>query len=96
MVYIVAQLSFRDRDAYNRYQARFMGVLRRFDGRLLAADEHPLVIEGRWDKEKVVLLSFCDKSTFQRFFDDPEYKEISKDRKSGADSIVLLVHGITA
>lgn len=69
-------------------------MLRRFDGRLLAADEHPLLIEGDWDWEKVGLLSFFDESAFRQFFDDPEYQEISKNRKSGADSIVLLVHGL--
>jgi len=95
MVYIIAQLSFRDRSVYNRYQASFMGVLRRFDGRLLAADEHPLVVEGSWDREKVVLLSFSDESAFRRFFDSPEYQEIVQDRKSGADAILLLVHGIS-
>ena len=95
MVYIIAQLTFRDRGAYNRYQASFMGVLRRFDGRLLAADEHPLVVEGSWDREKVVLLSFSDESAFRRFFDSPEYQEIVQDRKSGADAILLLVHGIS-
>ena len=36
--YVVAQLSFIDRGPYNRYQARFMDVLRKFGGRLLAAD----------------------------------------------------------
>ena len=96
MVYIIAQLSFRDRGAYNRYQASFMSVLRKFDGRLLAADEHPLVVEGIWDREKVVLLSFPDESAFRRFFEAPEYLEIAKDRKAGADTILLLVHGITS
>lgn len=95
MVYVIAQLSFKDRGAYNRYQASFMRVLRRFDGRLLAADEHPLVVEGSWDREKVVLLSFSDENAFRRFFEAPEYQEIAKDRKAGADAIVLLVQGIS-
>ena len=96
MVYIIAQLSFRDRSVYNRYQASFMGVLRRFDGRLLAADENPLVLEGSWNREKIVLLSFADESAFRRFWDAPEYLEIAKDRKSGADTVALLVHGISS
>ena len=40
-VYVVAQLTFRDRAAYARYQSRFMAVMSRYRGRLLAADEHP-------------------------------------------------------
>ena len=36
-VYVLAQLRFTDRPAYDRYQARFMDVFKRFKGRLLAA-----------------------------------------------------------
>ncbi len=95
-VYAVALLSFIEREAYNRYQARFMDVLRRFDGRLLAADECPIVIEGDWDREKVVLLSFPGEGAFRQFFDSPEYQEIAKDRRAGADTILLLIRGISS
>ena len=45
-VYVIAQLKFKDRPRYDRYQSRFMDVFHQFDGRLLAADEHPVVLEG--------------------------------------------------
>lgn len=94
-VYVVAQLSFTDRAAYDRYQARFMGVFSKFEGHLLAADEHPQVLEGHWQRNKVVLLSFPDESACRRFADSPEYQEISRDRRAGADTLSLLVHGIS-
>ena len=59
-VYAIAQLRFTDRDAYDRYQAAFMEVFERYSGRLLAADEAPHVVEGRWDRDKVVLMAFPD------------------------------------
>ena len=93
-VYIIAQLSFTQREAYERYQARFFEVFRRFEGRLLAADERPLVLEGSWEREKLVLISFADESAARRFMEDAEYREISKDRKAGADAVVLLVRGL--
>ena len=94
-VYVIAQLRFSDRSAYDRYQARFMDVFRKFDGRLLAADEHPQVTEGRWDRDKLVLLSFPDEPACRRFLDSPEYREIAKDRIAGADTVSLLVRGIS-
>lgn len=93
-VYAVAQLRFTNRDAYDRYQARFMEVFTRFSGRLLAADEDPRVIEGDWDREKVVIMSFPDEATFRAWSDSPEYRDISRDRLAGADAVVLLVRGI--
>lgn len=92
-VYAIAQLRFTDRVAYDRYQARFMDVFRRYSGTLLAADESPEVVEGDWDREKVVLMSFPDDAAFRSWAQSPEYQEISKDREAGADTVVLLVKG---
>ena len=94
MVYAIAQLTISDRATYERYQARFMGVMKKFKGRVLAADEHPQVIEGSWDREKVVLLEFPDEPSFREWAESPEYLEIAKDRKAGSDAVVLLVQGI--
>jgi uncharacterized protein (DUF1330 family) len=93
-VYAIAQLKFTDRAAYHRYQARFMEVFRRHPGTLLAADERPEVIEGEWDREKVVLMSFPDEAAFRGWAQSPEYQDISKDRLAGADTLVLLVEGL--
>jgi uncharacterized protein (DUF1330 family) len=56
-VYAIAQLTITDRTTYDRYQQRFMGVMKRFKGKVLAADENPQVVEGAWDRQKVVLLA---------------------------------------
>jgi uncharacterized protein (DUF1330 family) len=93
-VYAIAQLRFTDRASYDRYQARFMEVFVRHPGALLAADESPEVVEGRWDREKVVLMSFPDEAAFRGWAESPEYQEISKDRRAGADTVVLLVKGL--
>ncbi|MGZ4846123.1 MAG: DUF1330 domain-containing protein [Candidatus Angelobacter sp.] len=93
-VYAIAQLTITDRAVYDRYQAKFMGVMKHYHGRLLAADEKPLVVEGEWDREKVVLLSFPDEKTFREWAESPEYQEISKDRNAGSSAVILLVKGI--
>jgi len=93
-VYAFVQPSMKNRAAYDRYQARFMAVFRCFQGRLLAADEDPAVLEGEWPMDKVVLMSFPDESAFREWSESPEYQEISRDRKAGADAAVLLVQGL--
>lgn len=93
-VYVIAQLRFTDRAAYDRYQAEFAGVFRRYSGTLLAADESPQIVEGHWDREKVVLMSFPDEDAFRQWAESPEYQRISQDRQAGADTVVLLVKGL--
>jgi len=93
-VYAVAQLTIHDRATYQRYQDRFMSVFARYKGRVLAADEHPLVFEGTWDRGKIVILSFPDEPTFREWADSPAYQEIAKDRKAASTAVILLVKGL--
>jgi uncharacterized protein (DUF1330 family) len=93
-VYAIAALKFTNRDAYNRYQAAFMEVFQRYSGTLLAADEAPRAIEGEWDREKVVLMSFPDEAAFREWAESPGYQRISEDRRAGADTVVVLVQAI--
>src|ERR1700720_2701316 len=88
-VYVIVQLKMTNRAAYDRYQARFFDVFKKFSGRLLSADEHPAVLEGTWDRDKLVLMSFPDEAAFRARSDSPEYLEISKDRTAGAQGMVL-------
>lgn len=93
-VYALAQLRFTDRAAYDRYQARFFEAARGHKIRLLAADEAPRVLEGAWDRDKVVLLEFPDEAAYEAWASSPLYEEIARDRKAGADAVVLLLQGL--
>ena len=92
-VYIIAQLKFTQRELYDRYQARFLDVFRKFKGRLLVADERPQVLEGPFERDKVVVLEFPDKQAAMEFQQSADYAEIAADRKAGADAVVLMVRG---
>jgi len=87
------QLKMTDRAAYDRYQARFFDVFKKFSRQLLSADENPAVLEGTWDRDKLVLMSFPDEAAFRAWGSSAEYLEISKDRKAGATAVVLLAKG---
>jgi uncharacterized protein (DUF1330 family) len=63
-VYGIVQLKMTDRAAYDRYQARFFDVFRKFNGRLLSADESPSLVEGDWNRDKLVLMSFPDEAAY--------------------------------
>jgi uncharacterized protein (DUF1330 family) len=93
-VYALAQISIHDRPTYERYQARFMEVFLRYRGRLLSADESPQVVEGAWDKQKVILMSFPDEAAFRDWAESPAYREIAKDRIAGSTGVVLLAKGL--
>ena len=95
-VYAIAQLWIHDPVTYGRYLSRFMEVFKNYKGRVLAADESPLTIEGSWDGDKVVLLSFPDEASFREWADSPDYLEIAKERIAAAKAVIVLVKGIAS
>ena len=94
-MYAIAQLTIHDRIRYQRYVAAFMPVLTKYGGQLLAADERPEVAEGQWRGDKVVVMAFPDRDAFMTWARSAEYQEIAKDRVAAADTVVLLVRGLT-
>lgn len=92
-VYAIVQLKIHDRPTYDRYMSRFMPVFEKFNGKVLAADDKPKVLEGKCDASRVVLLSFPDKQSFFAWAGSPAYQEIAKDRIAAAETMVLLAEG---
>ena len=93
-VYVVAEMTIHDRDRYDRYAARFPATLRGFDGRLLAADEAPIVVEGTWDHEKLVLIEFRDEAEYSRWATSPAYVEIAEERRAATIGHALVVRSL--
>jgi uncharacterized protein (DUF1330 family) len=92
--YVVAQLSIHDRARYDRYAAAFFPTLQPFGGRLLAADEAPQVMEGDWEREKLVLIAFPDAAAANAWAASPAYRAIAVDRQAGSTAVVLLAEGL--
>jgi uncharacterized protein (DUF1330 family) len=93
-VYAIAQLWIHDPVTYKRYVDRFMEIFKKYKGRVLVADESPVIVEGTWDGDKVVVVSFPNEASFRDWAESPDYLEIAKDRKAGAKSVIVLVKGI--
>lgn len=92
-VFVVAQVTFTNVADYRRYQARFSDVFRHSGGSLLVADEAPLLLEGHWSGDKLVIMSFESEASALGFLRSEEYKEISQDRRRGSETVALLARG---
>ena len=90
--FIVAQVRIHDPARYDRYARAFLHTLKPFDGRLLAADEQPRVLEGGWDG-KLNIIAFPDEEAASAWMNSPEYQEIIGDRLAASEANVMLVRG---
>src|ERR1700727_293534 len=93
-VYAIAQLWIHDPARYGRYVERFMGGMKNYQGRVLVADQHPVVLEGAADGNKIVVISFPTEPAFRAWAESAEYLEIAQDSKAGAKPAIVLVQDL--
>ena len=91
--YFMAGISIKDGDEYKHYLEQVDGVFERYRGRYLAVDDHPEVLEGKWESERAVLISFETREDFDAWYRSKEYQEILKYRLRAAECNTILFEG---
>ncbi|MBI3523974.1 MAG: DUF1330 domain-containing protein [Betaproteobacteria bacterium] len=94
-VYIINNMSIHNRAEYDTYLRAFMEVFRKFNGRVLAAVDAPVPVEGEWPHDRTVLLSFPSREDANRWYQSPEYQEIARHRLNGTHSNVVILEGFS-
>jgi len=92
-VYIVASIRIADAEEYGRYQAGFLDIFARYKGELLAVSDEPQVIEGEWPYTRAVLLRFPDEEEARRWYQSPEYQQLSQHRWRASTGTVIAFQG---
>ncbi len=93
-VYFVAQIEIHDQAGYDSYSQQAGPSLAGIDVKVLAADDTPEVIEGKWHGPRTVMLEFPDEETFRKWYDSPAYQEAAKTRRAATDSNAVLIKGM--
>ena len=93
-VYMISRMTIHDRAEYDKYEARFMDIFEKFEGKMLSLDEDPQVVGGEWNATRSVLIEFPDKPRLFEWLLSPEYKEIGKFRDAGSTAESIIVKGV--
>jgi uncharacterized protein (DUF1330 family) len=93
-VYFIAQVEIHDPAGYERYmrEAGAAGVPPGM--KLLAMDEKPTLLEGRWHGPKTIVLEFPDEAALRKWYDSPAYQAAAKTRWGATTSNVAVIHGM--
>jgi uncharacterized protein (DUF1330 family) len=89
--YFSTQIRIRDQQEYDRYLENFDDIFNRHQGKILAVNENPTLLEGNWDYTKSVLIRFDSRKDFEDWYFSKDYQAILKYRLNAAacDSILL-------
>jgi uncharacterized protein (DUF1330 family) len=92
--YFVAQIKINDETTYENYLEHFDEIFSKYKGEYLAIDDSPVLLEGKWNYTKSVLIKFPSKEDFNAWYYSDEYQEILKYRLSAAVCDTILLEGL--
>ncbi|MCB1694172.1 MAG: DUF1330 domain-containing protein [Pseudomonadales bacterium] len=93
-VYLIAQLTIRDRERYAEYGGGFMEIFSRYNGKLLSVDEAPEQLEGEWPYTRTVLIEFPSETEARRWYDSEEYQALAQHRLAASDANIVMIKGL--
>lgn len=92
--YFVAQIHINDNEEYEKYLNGVDKVFAKFNGKYLAVDKNPEILEGNWLYSRIIIIQFESERELKRWYESTEYKEILKHRLKAASCDTLLVKGL--
>ena len=95
-VYILANLKINDKDTYKVYEKGFFSILKKYGGEFITFDDNPIHVEGDSpiEQDRVILFSFPSTEKADAWWDDSDYKEISKFRRASTTITLTRINGL--
>ena len=92
--YFIAHIKINDDVEYQKYIDQAGSIFKKYRGEYISIDNAPVVLEGKWDYTRTVLIKFESKHEFDRWYNSEEYREILVHRLKAADCDTVLVKSI--
>lgn len=91
--YFIAQIQISDMDDYQKYLDSSSEVFSKFNGKYLAVDKNPQVLEGNWPYSRIAIIEFENEKELRCWYESSEYQSILQYRLKAAKCDTLLVKG---
>ena len=95
-VYVIAQSKIENRGLLDQYVAKVIPTIESHQGRVVAFDEEPEVVEGPFERPRTVLLEFPSMTAFRSWYDSPEYQEILPLRLKSTRGTLIVAKGFAS
>jgi uncharacterized protein (DUF1330 family) len=94
-VYVIVQSKIENRELLDQYGARVSPTIKSHQGRVVAFDEEPEIVEGSIEHPRTVILEFPSMTAFQAWYESPEYQEILPLRLKSTRGTLIVAKGFT-
>ena len=92
--FFIANITIKNEKEYQQYINKAGDIFKKYKGEYLAVDNSPIVLEGKWNYTRLVVVKFDSKAYFEDWYNSKEYQEILQHRLKAADCDSILVRGL--
>ena len=84
-VYMLVDINIQDKETYLNYEKGFFPILKKYGGEFITFDDKIEHLEGEKPIEgRTILWTFPSEEDAKAWYNDPEYQELAKIRRSSA------------
>jgi len=95
-VYVIVQGKIENQGLLDQYIAKAGRTIKAHQGRVIAFDEEPEVVEGQTAHPRTVIVEFPSMAAFRAWYDSPEYQEILPLRLNSTPGTLIVVKGTSS
>jgi uncharacterized protein (DUF1330 family) len=92
--YFIANIKIKDGNKYQKYLDGAGEVFKKYNGKYLAVDKTPKIIEGTWGYSRAVIIEFKTEEDFNKWYHSIDYQDLLKHRLGSSVCDTILVKGL--
>lgn len=96
-VYATVLINIHTSSTYDLYTAGWLDIWKKHSngGEVIAVDDNPIVVEGKWPSFRTVIMRFPSESAFHAWYQSPEYQDLVKHRHAASTGSFALIREFT-
>ena len=92
-VYVIVQGKVENRGLLDQYVPKAGSTIKSHQGRTIAFDEEPEVVEGNIAHPRTVIVEFPSMKAFRAWYDSPEYQAVLPLRLKATQGTLIVAKG---
>ena len=92
-VFVIVQGKVENQGLLDQYVAKAGASIKTHQGRTIAFDEEPVVVEGKIEHPRTVIVEFPSMTAFRAWYDSPEYQEVLPVRLKATRGTLIVAKG---
>ena len=91
--YLIALIDIYDPEGYEQYLLGFDKVFAKYSGEVIAVEDHPRVLEGKWPAKRTVVIKFPTDSELRKWYESEEYQSLAEHRREASIANISIITG---